>query len=195
MALASTQALIFYQLTCDGNAVVPRNGFGLTQYPFVVLLFIICATVTESSRDKLGPYQACTLFGAQSGSDIIPGDRYLAVGYGLDVNDMWRRNFLVLVAFFFFFQITQIVALEFFPVRQSSFFIVLLTDWIQLQQLGLDLSINIFAKEDEETKRLNDRQRQRKDAKLTASEKDGQSIADPASKEQSVHLFPALRLV
>ena len=78
---------------------------------------MIVIVLTGHFRDQLGPYQACTLFGAQSGSDIIPGGRYLAVGYGLDVSDLWRRNFLVLVAFFFFFQFTQVVALEYFPVR------------------------------------------------------------------------------
>jgi len=51
------------------------------------------------------------------------------------------------------------------------------------QQLGLDLSVNIYAKEDEEAKRLNELQRQRKEGRLGGSDKDGQSVADTASKE------------
>lgn len=115
------------QLTCDGNAIIPRNGLGVTQYP-----------------NNLGPNQACTLFGAQSGSDIISGSNYIAAGYGINVSDLWKRNFLVLVGFFIAFQVTQLIALEFYP------------------QYGQDLSIRIFAKEDAETKKRNEILRERK---------------------------------
>jgi len=94
---------IYLQLTCDGPAVVPRNGFGLSKYP-----------------DFVGINQACTLFGSESGSAIIPGRNYISVGYGLDIRDIWRRNFVVLVGFFIIFQIAQVIALEFYPVRPSS---------------------------------------------------------------------------
>ncbi|RDB26527.1 ABC transporter G family member 11 [Hypsizygus marmoreus] len=107
-------------LTCDGNSVIPRNGFGVTQYP-----------------NDLGPNQACTLFGASSGSSIISGRAYIEAGYGIDVNDLWRRNFLVLLGFFIAFQVTQILALEFYP------------------QYGFNMSINIFAKETNEIKKKN----------------------------------------
>ncbi|KAF8079124.1 ABC-2 type transporter-domain-containing protein [Lyophyllum atratum] len=107
-------------LTCDGNFVIPRNGLGVTNYP-----------------SGLGPNQVCTLFGATGGSDIISGRAYLMAGYGIDAVDLWRRNFLVLVGFFLAFQITQIVALEFYP------------------QYGYNLSINIFTKETDEIKKRN----------------------------------------
>jgi ATP-binding cassette subfamily G (WHITE) protein 2 (SNQ2) len=69
-----------------------------------------------SSRNDLGPNQVCTLFGAQSGSDIISGHDYLLAGYGIDTADLWRRNFLVVVGFFLLFQVTQFLALELHPV-------------------------------------------------------------------------------
>lgn len=78
----------------------------------------------QSNRNELGPNQACTLFGAQRGSNIISGTSYLSVGYGLNVADLWRRDFLVLVGFVIAFQITQLVALEYFPV--SHFFPIFL---------------------------------------------------------------------
>ncbi|KAF8627130.1 hypothetical protein AX14_011386, partial [Amanita brunnescens Koide BX004] len=113
--------------TCDGNSVVPRNGFGLNLYP-----------------STFGPNQACTLFGAVSGSNIITGADYLRVGFGLDVKDIWRRNFPILICFLIFFQLTQVMALEFYP------------------QYGINLSCNIFVKETEETEKLNAEQREKK---------------------------------
>ncbi|KAF8633557.1 hypothetical protein AX15_001356 [Amanita polypyramis BW_CC] len=113
--------------TCDGNSVAPRNGFGLTKYP-----------------DVLGPNQACTLFGAVGGSNIIRGADYLRVGYSLDVKDIWRRDFLVLLGFFFLFQVTQVLAIEYYP------------------QYGFNISFNIFAKENDETTKLNMAQREKK---------------------------------
>ncbi|KAF8913195.1 pleiotropic drug resistance ABC transporter [Gymnopilus junonius] len=124
-------------LTCDGNLIIPRNGFGVVKYP-----------------DGLGPNQACTLFGAQGGSNIISGTSYISAGYGLDPKDLWRRDFPVLVGFFILFQLTQILALEFYP------------------QYGLDLSVNIFAREDEETKRLNAALREKKRGKGETNEKE-----------------------
>ena len=38
------------------------------------------------------------------------------IGYGLNVSDLWRRNFLVLVGFFLLFQLTQVLLIEYFPV-------------------------------------------------------------------------------
>lgn len=71
--------------------------------------------------DDLGPNQACTLFGAQGGSSIISGTSYISAGYGLDPKDLWRRDFPVLVGFFILFQLTQIFALEFYPVRSLMY--------------------------------------------------------------------------
>ena len=72
---------------------------------------------THLYRDGLGSNQACTLFGAQGGSNIISGTSYISAGYGLDPKDLWRRDLPVLLGFFLLFQLTQIFALEFYPVR------------------------------------------------------------------------------
>ena len=116
----------------------------------------------DESRDQLGPNQACTLFGAKSGSNIISGVDYIAAGYGLDVNDLWRGNLPVLIGFFLLFQLTQILVLaKFVPVspRQLNVSNRLLTVY---QQYGLDLSVNIFTKETEEIKQRNAELREKK---------------------------------
>lgn len=124
-------------LLCNGNYVVPRNAPGMTKYP-----------------TELGPNQACTIFGAVSGSDIVRGEDYISAGYGLDSKDIWRRCLLVLIGFMIAFQITQVIALEYFP------------------QYNVHLSVNIFAKEDEETKKLNAALREKKAAHAKAKEVD-----------------------
>ncbi|KAF9041171.1 ABC-2 type transporter-domain-containing protein [Rhodocollybia butyracea] len=57
----------------------------------------------------------CTLFGATAASTTVSGHEYLFAAFNLDTTDLWRRCFLVIVGMFFFFQITQVIALEFFP--------------------------------------------------------------------------------
>lgn len=68
-------------------------------------------------RDALGPNQACTLFGSAPGSDQVSGKSYLNVAFGLDTSDLWRRNFVVLLGFLLVFQLTQMLLIEYFPVR------------------------------------------------------------------------------
>ncbi|TFY82436.1 hypothetical protein EWM64_g1573 [Hericium alpestre] len=123
---------------CDGTYVVPRNGPGMSKYP-----------------DVLGPNQVCTLFGSTSGSSSVHGRDYIYAGYNLSVHDVWRRNFLVVVGWIIFFQITQIIAMDFFP-----------------QQAG-GSTFRVFAKENAETKKLNEELRQRriKNAEALQSEK------------------------
>ncbi|KIK62247.1 hypothetical protein GYMLUDRAFT_42191 [Collybiopsis luxurians FD-317 M1] len=133
-------------LTCDGAYIIPRNGPGLTKYP-----------------DGLGDNQVCTLFGAVGGSVDVTGRSYVSAGYGLDATDVWRRCFIVLVGMFFFFQITQIIALEFFP------------------QYVANVGFRIFAKEDAETKKLNEDQQARKAAKQQRA----QAIADGKMLEEA----------
>ena len=86
-------------LVCEGSYVVPRNGPGMDKYPNIV-----------------GPNQACTLYGAQPGSSTISGTDYLKTAFLLDTNDLWRRNFPVIVGWFFFFLITQIIVIEYLQV-------------------------------------------------------------------------------
>ena len=109
--------------------------------------------------------QACTLFGAESGNALISGRNYIRVGYGLDPADLWRRNFVVLVGFFLVFQIAQLLALEFYP------------------QYGFNASISIYAHETDETRRLNEAQRAKKEQ--VASEKtDGKLEKESAGSEK-----------
>ncbi|KAF9011150.1 pleiotropic drug resistance ABC transporter [Cyathus striatus] len=116
--------------------------------------------------NELGPNQACTLFGSQSGSNIISGRDYLAVGYGLDVNDLWRRCLPVIIGFFLAFQVTQLLALEYFP------------------QFGFNMSINIFTKENDETKKLNAALRERKVLRESSPKDDGDAM--DKEKKQAV---------
>ncbi|KAF7797165.1 hypothetical protein EIP86_008357 [Pleurotus ostreatoroseus] len=85
-------------LECNGAYIVPRDGGNVTKYP-----------------SGLGPNQVCTLFGAEPGSSVVHGPAYVSAGYGIDVADQWRRNFLVVVGFFFLFQLTQVLLIEFYP--------------------------------------------------------------------------------
>ncbi|KDR85534.1 hypothetical protein GALMADRAFT_234460 [Galerina marginata CBS 339.88] len=135
-------------LTCDGNSIIPRNGFGVVKYP-----------------SDLGPNQTCTLFGAQRGSNIIPGASYITAGYGLDPKDLWRRNFPVLVGFFIVFQLAQILALEFYP------------------QYGLDLAIKIYSRDSEETKQLNAKLREKK---LLRGQVDEKEVVTQEEKKQQL---------
>ena len=67
-------------------------------------------------REHLGPNQVCTLFGSKGGSAFILGKDYIAAAYAFDHNTVWRRCFLVLFPLTIALQISQIIALEFFPV-------------------------------------------------------------------------------
>jgi hypothetical protein len=66
--------------------------------------------------DVLGPNQACTLFGSTTGQTDISGKSYVAAGFSLQTTDIWRRNLLVLIGFFLLFQLTQVLAIEYFSV-------------------------------------------------------------------------------
>ncbi|KAI9569434.1 pleiotropic drug resistance ABC transporter [Boletus coccyginus] len=93
--------------------------------------------------DDLGPNQVCTLFGAQPGSDVIIGNEYLAAAHGISTADIWRRNLVVIIGFLIFFLITQVLTIEYFSPKMFG---------------G---SINIYAKEDKETRALNEIQRKK----------------------------------
>ena len=101
-------------LVCEGSFVVPRNGPGIDKYPNVV-----------------GPNQACTLYGSQPGSSTVNGSDYIRAGFTLNVHDLWRRNFIVVVGWFFFFIFAQIIVIEYFQVGHSAvtvFFSVRVSD-------------------------------------------------------------------
>ena len=90
------------ELTCDGNYITPRNAPGQNVYP-----------------EGLGPNQVCTFYGAQPGNPVVSGKDYIDVGFQLHTADLWRRNFIVLVVLFFFFQLTQAIAMEVVNVSAS----------------------------------------------------------------------------
>ncbi|EJC98670.1 uncharacterized protein FOMMEDRAFT_170902 [Fomitiporia mediterranea MF3/22] len=136
-------------LSCDGNSVAPRNGGILNKYP-----------------DGVGPNQVCTLFGSSPSSSSVPGSSYIGAGYQYNVSDLWRRNFVVLAAFFVVFQITQLIALEYFP-----------------RYTGVS-SVTIFAKENAETKKLNEELHKRKENRALR-EKGEEDYSDEKKKDFS----------
>lgn len=100
---------------------------------FILQLLLPDSQRISQHRTELGLNQACTLFGATSGSDIIAGHSYIEAGYGLYVSDLWKRNLLVTIGFMFLFQLTQMLALEYFPVRVHSL-------WKPIHLIFLDCS-------------------------------------------------------
>ena len=90
-------------LVCEGDVVVPRNGPGINKYP-----------------DVVGPNQACTLAGAQPGSNTISGADYIKAAYSLDVNDLWRRNFVVVLGWLIFFILAQMFVIQYLQVSQCA---------------------------------------------------------------------------
>ncbi|KAI0321644.1 ABC-2 type transporter-domain-containing protein [Amylostereum chailletii] len=120
-------------LTCDGTSVIPRNSGNATKYP-----------------DTLGDNQACTLFGSSPGSLEVSGTSYIQAGYDLDPSDLWRRNFLVLLGFLLLFWVLQTVVIEVYPAE------------VVLQQFIGGGGFSVFAKENAETKKLNQILRDRK---------------------------------
>jgi ATP-binding cassette subfamily G (WHITE) protein 2 (SNQ2) len=118
-----------------------------------VRIFLPRVDTTPLHSDNLGPNQACTVFGATSGNNIIEGTNYLKVGYDLDVANLWRLNLTVLIGFFIFFQLAQFIALEFYP------------------QYGYTPTVSVFIRESEETKALNQAQRERKQQRDVLKEK------------------------
>ncbi|KAJ7687385.1 ABC-2 type transporter-domain-containing protein [Mycena rosella] len=95
-------------------------------------------------NDELGPNQACTLFGSTAGSSTVSGEAYISAGFGLSSSNLWIRNFLVLVGFMIVFQLSQVLSLEFFP------------------QYDQNLTVQIFARENNDTKKRNEVLRERK---------------------------------
>ena len=90
-------------LQCDGDYVVPRNPPGSSKYPEI-----------------FGPNQACTLYGATPGQSTVDGAAYISAGFSMNVDDLWKRNFVVLVGWFLFYQIAQVLLIEYLSV--SHFF-------------------------------------------------------------------------
>lgn len=83
----------------------------------------------------------------------MSGSDYVDIGFGLNVSDLWRRNFLVLLGFCLLFQATQVLLMEFFP------------------QFGGGSAVTIFTPEDHDTKKRNAALRERKEVKAARRQK------------------------
>lgn len=65
-----------------------------------------------NSSGSLGPNQACTFFGATPGKTVISGAAYISQAYAYNVGNIYKVNLPVLLGFFIFFIVAQIVSLE-----------------------------------------------------------------------------------
>jgi ATP-binding cassette subfamily G (WHITE) protein 2 (SNQ2) len=86
----------------------------------------------------------------------------------MDVQDIWRRNFVVLVAWVLFYQVTQIVVLDFLPVSVAYLSSLFELPTQVMKQNSGGTVFRLFAKETPETRKLNDRLRKRKASRLQA---------------------------
>ncbi|KAK4052255.1 ATP-binding cassette transporter snq2 [Microbotryomycetes sp. JL221] len=100
--------------------------------------------VTQYSN-TLGPNQACTLLGYKTGQTLINGSDYIQAAFDYDDADLWR-NWGITIVFFIGFSVLQVWAVETF-------------------KHGADApAINVFRKEDKETKKLNEALQANKEA-------------------------------
>ena len=117
-------------LTCDSTYVIPRNipEAGINGYP-----------------NDVGPNQLCSLFGSGVGQNSVTGADYMYAGYEYRKAHIWR-NYGILLGFFGFFMICQML-------------------FIEILSHGMNhLAITVFKKEDKESKKLNGRLSDRKEA-------------------------------
>ncbi|RPD82151.1 hypothetical protein L226DRAFT_497300 [Lentinus tigrinus ALCF2SS1-7] len=140
--------------TCDGNSIVPRNPPGVNKYP-----------------NGLGPNQICTLYGATPGQDLVNGRNYVNIGFGLNVTDIWRRNFLVVIGFLFLFQLTQVLLIEYFPHFDGG------------------SSVTIYAPEDGDTKKRNARLLERKEQRQSKRKAINEKAAVDEDEEGAITKF------
>ncbi|KAI5450104.1 ATP-binding cassette transporter snq2 [Naganishia albida] len=117
-------------LACDAAFTVPSNRAGFTGFG---------NTVTDTT-------QTCTLQGSQPGQNNVPGMRYLEVAFDYRHGHQWR-NFGILVGFFLFFSILQIICMEYIARAAANI-----------------KAIVVFAKENKDTKVRNERLQERKAA-------------------------------
>jgi ATP-binding cassette subfamily G (WHITE) protein 2 (SNQ2) len=95
------------------------------------------------------------LFGARSGSTAVPGRDYIKAGYNLNVDDLWRRNFIVLVGFVVLFALTQTFVIELVPVSILVLFSECRSYYLCEQKFVGGGGVGFFAKDTTETKKLN----------------------------------------
>lgn len=94
----------------------------------------------------------------------------MRIGYNLNAADLWRRNFLVIVGWVLLFQVTQILAIEYWPVSIVPGFSTYSSSRAPAhfdisQQYISSVGVNTYAKENSGTKSLNEHQLARKQEK------------------------------
>ncbi|KAK4699639.1 hypothetical protein P7C70_g6621, partial [Phenoliferia sp. Uapishka_3] len=124
---------------------------------------------------ELGPNQVCTLLGSTAGSSVVPGRDYIKAAFEYEAGDLWR-NFGITIAFFLAFNLLQAFVVDKF-------------------KHGADApQINVFRKEDGETKELNTTLLQNKDAfRRGEAEQDLSSLIEtrkPFTWEQLCYTVP-----
>jgi ABC-type multidrug transport system fused ATPase/permease subunit len=119
------------QMTCDQAYTIPRN--------------IPEAGVTGFPDSGVGPNQLCSIPGSGVGQNTVDGNAYMSAGYSYTYSHVWR-NFGILIGFFIFFMVLQILAIEYLRLGAKH------------------ASILVYQKEDKELKALNERLAERKDA-------------------------------
>ena len=77
----------------------------------------------SNPSDSLGPNQACTFFGATPGETVISGAAYISQAYAYNVGNTYKVNVPVLLGFFIFFIVAQIVSLEILHVCSHLMFV------------------------------------------------------------------------
>lgn len=124
---------------------------------------------TSESLIPTGPgytdlqHQVCTLPGSQAGSDIVSGTNYIEAGFSYSPSDLWRNVgiILALIAFFLFINATVGELLRFGAGGRT---------------------ITFFARENSETKKLNQELEGRKQRRLNKSSIDESSKLNITSK-------------
>lgn len=111
--------------------------------------YVISRNIPEAGitgfPNNVGPNQLCSLFGSGVGQHSVTGTDSMYAGYEYKKNHIWR-NFGILLGFFSFFMFMQMI-------------------FIEVLSNGMNhLSIVVFKKEDKETKELNARLAERRDA-------------------------------
>lgn len=91
----------------------------------------------------LGPNQACAFIGSRPGNPVVTGEDYIQTNFRYSKSDVWR-NFVIVCSF-------------------AGLFLIIL--FIAVEKLGLGAgspAINVFAKENDERKKLNEKLQARK---------------------------------
>ncbi|KAK4686950.1 ATP-binding cassette, subfamily G (WHITE), member 2, PDR, partial [Tremellales sp. Uapishka_1] len=115
-------------LVCDSNYIIPRNIDGITKYP-----------------TDVGPNQLCSISGSVPGQNTVSGTLYMQTGFEYHKDHIWR-NFGILIGFFIFFLILQVLFMEY------------------LQQGANALSVVVFHKQNKDLKERNKRLKDRQEA-------------------------------